>query len=230
MSDKKDVVFFVADAAMEAVFREFLKRGHFAGRLHCADFSFDIARDPPSKDGGVYKRVHELLKSFQHTHERTVVVLDKQFGNEGLKTDQVKSAIEENLRDSGWDDDHYAVVVIDPELEVWLWQDNAHVEQCLKYQGAKSLRATLADSGEWPVDCLKPLQPKDCIQQLIRRNRAGVPTVVYTQIAAKVSVLACQDAMFQALLAQLQTWFPLSYSPAPEVASRPQRPRQNISL
>lgn len=211
MSEKRDVVFYVADGTMEAVFQKFLGKGAFEGRLGCKSFSYDIARDPRSTDGGLHRRAHLLLEGYKNTHEKVVVVLDQQFGGE-LPAEQVRQDIEANLEKSGWATGSYAVIVIDPELEVWLWQDNGHVEHAVGYKGQKRLREHLADIGEWPNDQAKPSDPKASIQKLIKSNRAGPPMVVYSNIASNVSAKRCVDGAFQSMVDQLGGWFPKEHA------------------
>jgi hypothetical protein len=103
----------------------------------------------------------------------------------------------------------YAVVVIDPELEAWIWQDNPHVSRGLGHTNAQqSLRALLAASGEWPNGHDKPPRPKEVVERVLRSNRIPRSAAIYRQIAGRVSVNACTDQAFQALIQTLRGWFP----------------------
>lgn len=204
----RELIILVADGTMRAVFAAFFERPfHLA--LTCAAFDFnpriDIFHDPLNTDGGVHKRCHEILRPYLRTHRRALVVIDQQFGGE-RPADEVRAEIEQRLNMNGWQG-RAAVAVIEPELEVLLWQDNPHVERALRHQGT-SLRQLLAQDGRWPEGAAKPSAPKDVIQTLIRTNRAGVPVVVYSEIARKVSTQGCVDPAFHRVRDALRAWFP----------------------
>jgi len=133
------------------------------------------------------------------------VVLDQQFGGE-RPAEEVRIEIEHRLNANGWQG-RAAAVVIEPELEVLLWQDNVNVERALCHSGP-SLRKLLAQDGRWPVGAPKPPAPTALIQTLIRTNRAGVPMAVYGQIAGAVSTAACADPAFHRVRDALRAWFP----------------------
>lgn len=212
MTTKRPLVILVADGTMRAVFQAFFRRSQFFSTLQCAPFDFDpmteVLFDPiraKGWDGGVYKRCDAILRGYQRTHDRALVVIDQQFGGE-CPSIQVRDEMLDRLRRSGWRDGAVQVVVIDPELEVWLWQDNGNVQQALRYQGP--LRQDLIGSGEWPQEVPKPLQPKDTMLRLIRMTRAGTAMAVYAKIASKVSVNGCTDSSFAAFRSTVQGWFP----------------------
>lgn len=205
---KRELVILVADGTMRAVFAAFFER-QFHHAMSCAPFAFnsrlDLFNNPLETDGGVHLRCHQILRSYLTTHQRALVVLDQQFGGE-RPADEVRVEIENRLNANGWAG-RAAAVVIEPELEVLLWQDNVNVERALRHQGP-SLRQLLATDGRWPEGALKPPAPKDVIQTLIRTNRAGPPVVVYSQIAKSVTTAGCVDPAFHRFRNALRAWFP----------------------
>jgi hypothetical protein len=204
----RELVILVADGTMRAVFAAFFER-QFHHVLSCAPFDFnprlDLFNNPLEKDGGVHLRCHEILRPYLNTHRRALVVLDQQFGGE-RPSEEVRVEIEHRLNANGWAG-RATAAVIEPELEVLLWQDNVNVERALRHQGG-SLRQLLAADGRWPEGAPKPPAPKEVIQALIRTNRAGPPVVVYSQIAKAVSTVGCVDPAFHRVRDALRAWFP----------------------
>jgi hypothetical protein len=204
----RELVILVADGTMRAVFAAFFER-QFHHVLSCASFDFnprlDLFNNPLEKDGGVHRRCHEILRPYLNTHRRALVVLDQQFGGE-RPAEEVRVEIEHRLNANGWAG-RATAAVIEPELEVLLWQDNVNVERALRHQGG-SLRQVLTADGRWPEGAPKPPAPKEVIQALIRTNRAGPPMVVYSQIAKAVSTVGCVDPAFRRMRDALRTWFP----------------------
>jgi hypothetical protein len=205
----RELIILVADGTMRAVFSAFFER-QFHHALACAAFDFnpriDIVHDPLNTDGGVHKRCHDILRPYLNTHRRALVVLDQQFGGE-RPGEEVCAEIEQRLNANGWHGRAVAAV-IDPELEVLLWQDNLHVERALRHMGPPSLRQLLSQDGRWPADATKPPAPKELIRALIRTNRAGAPMAVYSLIASKASTAGCVDQAFHRVRDSLRAWFP----------------------
>ena len=205
----RELIILAADGTMAAGLRAFFERP-FHHALACAPFDLnptsDIFNNPLETDGGVHKRCHEILRPYLRTHQRALVIIDQQFGGE-LPAEQVRGEIEQRLNANGWDG-RAAAAVIDPELEVLLWQDNPHVERALRHSGT-SLRQVLAQDGSWPHGVAKPPAPKEVMRALIRANRAGPPMVVYSQIARAVSTAGCVDPAFHRLRDTLRMWFPV---------------------
>ncbi len=205
----RELVILTADGTMNAVVAAFFSRANWHTTLGCAEFGIwpeqDIFNEPGKTDGTVHKRAHQILRPYLNTHRRALVLLDWQFGGE-YPAEQVHDEILTNLRRCGWDD-RCEVVVIDPELEVWLWQDKPQIAQAVRFKDG-GLRAHLRDQGLWPDGQPKPSDPKQVLQDLIRNHRAGAPMAVYTKIARSIGVSGCQDASFEHFRATLQTWFP----------------------
>lgn len=205
----RELIILVADGTMRAVFTAFFER-QFHHALTCAAFEFnprlDIVHDPLNTDGGVHRRCHDILRPYLKTHRHALVVLDQQFGGE-RPAESVRGDVEQLLVANGWAG-RAAAAVIEPELEVLLWQDNANVERALRHQGP-SLRRLLAADGRWPENAAKPRAPKEVILGLIRANRAGPAVAVYSHIVRTVSTAGCVDPAFHCVRDALRAWFPV---------------------
>jgi hypothetical protein len=127
---------------MAQVLKSFLSRGYLEARLRCRTFDFDFQQDvvvgvrSGNTDGGIHRRAHDLLRRFLPSHQHAVVILDKKFGGQ-LPAAIVRDQILDNLWRNGWSAECVEDVVIDPELEVWLWQrGNSHVARVFRYNGS----------------------------------------------------------------------------------------------
>ncbi|QDU76845.1 hypothetical protein Pan97_39020 [Bremerella volcania] len=215
--DKRDCLFFVADQAMGDIVDGFISKGHLDRRLGCRDFRFQFEKDileaprlGMGADGGVFKYCHTLLQEngYMESHERLIVMLDKKFGGE-RPAEEVREEILDRLQVNGWGNDTADVVVIDPELEVWVWQDHPHVQSTLGYRGPGSLRDALREDGEWPDGHDKPLRPKDLFKAVCKRCRTAYNSSLYRDIVEEVSIRRCKDPAFHQLVGTLQRWFPI---------------------
>lgn len=203
----RDCIFLLADKNMQAAFEGFLTRQAFHQSLGCESFSFDIAVAAGDNDPGLYTRGHELLRPYQVTHRHAVIVLDAEWeGSPGKEA--IVSHIDEQIAATGWMEGQFTVIVIDPELENWIWQQNDHVARGLGFASRAELMADTDLQAAWPQGQSKPSSPKETLEALLRKRRIPRSSSIYKQITAQVSAQRCQDSAFQRLIERLKAWFP----------------------
>lgn len=208
----RECIFLLADTNMRATFEGFFTRPAFHQRLGCGTFDFDVQKDikvaAGDNDPGLYTRGHELLRPFQKTHQRAVMVMDAAWaGSPGA--DAIKQHMAREILSTGWKENTFQVIVIDPELENWIWQKNDHVASGLGFANITSLLADSDIQDSWPQDAAKPDQPKEVLEKLLKKRKLPRSSAIYKRITSKVSVQHCQDGSFQELLATLRSWFPV---------------------
>ena len=210
----RDCVFFTADSTMKQALLGFMTRNdRFAHyNLGTAPFAFDPNEDlfsSATMDSGTYTTGEELLKPFQKTHRHAVLMLDAEWdGSPGADT--IRTDLTNRILASGWTADEFKVIVIDPELESWIWQRNQRVATALRFGSvAEMVDAVQAANIDWPNGELKPSSPKAALQAVATRRRGiGFSSAIHKSITATVSLVKCQDAAFLELRQTLQGWFP----------------------
>lgn len=213
----RDCCFLVADQAMGIAFERVLSRPDRDTVLGTGPFAFDPAphvdliQIPDYTDGGVYKHAHRILEPKLATHRHAVVCLDRKA--KGLPpAGRIRGNIASNLRASGWPRERTAVIVIDPELERWLWLDHPICEQAFGYDRSsygRSMRSMMEEQGQWRATDEKP---HDCDSALAwagrRRGRKCWPAHVFKSMLSMAPVDLCVDPAFLQLRDTLQRWFP----------------------
>lgn len=214
MMNKRPCVMLVADSNMAATFRGYFKRDRWHLSLGCAPFEIntdvgaDLLVDEGGNDPGVYTKGHELLRPYQNSHHRALVVLDCEWeGSPGKEA--IVAHITTNLVASGWAEDAVKVIVIEPELENWLWQDKPLVADVLRYKGERSLRQLLADNELWPEGLTKPPRPKETAEWVLKQTRQPRSSAIYQKLAEHISIKGCTDMAFAEMHAAFLAWFPL---------------------
>ena len=150
MMHKRPCVILVADSNMAAAFRGFFQRERWHLSLGCAPFEInthvgaDLIVDEGGNDPGVYTKGHELLRPYQNSHQRALVVLDCEWEGSPGK-DSIVADITAKLVASGWAEDAVKVIAIEPELENWLCKTN---RRWLRYFAT---RATSHCANIWPI-------------------------------------------------------------------------------
>lgn len=211
----RDCIFLLADKNMEAAFTGFLTRDGFDLSLGTRRFAFDQTQDiivESGSDPGVFQRAHELLRLYLHTHRFAVIVLDHAWDG-SPDVEVIEQTMKGNMLSSGWHADRVVVIVIDPELETWLWQDSPHVATALRFTQHLSLRQWLESQGLWDTTAAKPSDPKRAVEVTLRVSRTPRSSAIYRQITHRISVQACSDPAFIKLRATLRQWFPVEDQP-----------------
>lgn len=198
-----DLVVVVADKPTEQALAALLARHQALG---IRPIRFGI-RVHPHRDPGCYATAHELAAAFAHEAEHALVVFDRAW--DGAPSED-RAELQEHVvaRLRGTWGDRGACVVIDPELEVWVWSASPHVAEVLGWRDRQQeLRPWLEQSGLWPPNRPKPTDPKEAFRRAVRQARVLPSAAQFGRLAAAVSVRGCVDPAFNQLLTVLRGWF-----------------------
>ena len=204
----KDLVVLVADKNTEFAIRGLLTRRSHS--LQIRPITFDIfvhiERDP-----GCLRRGPDFLRAHTTRYGRALVMFDREgCGQEQKERAALERQVEEQLAQSGWDN-RSAAVVLDPELEIWVWSDSPHVEKALGWNNrAPGLRPWLVSSGMLGEADIKPPDPKRAVEEALRVARKPRPSNIYHELASSVGFESCSDAAFRKFKEVLATWFPVT--------------------
>lgn len=200
-----DLIAVVADADAEHAIRHLLRRPQ-ALRIREIAFTVDrfVKRDP-----GCYRESHEHLRSFIHQFDYALVLFDRHgSGGESRTRIRLEKEVEQKLSRNGWAD-RSAAIVLDPELEVWVWSDSPEVDRILGWAGRDpELRSWVRTKGLWRKNAAKPDDPKKAMLDALRAVGTRRSSAVFGQLAAQIGVGRCTDAAFTKLKNVLQQWFP----------------------
>lgn len=197
----KDLVVLVADNNMKAAVQGLLRRCESLGiRGLSADVFVHIYRDP-----GVLRTSHELLKPLAGQYDRALVMFDRQGCGCEEPAELLAEQLQGKLDCSGWAG-RSEVVVLDPELEVWVWSDSPHVARALGMSNSDLERLVQERFGS--REELKRACPKEAMEQVLRLARKPRSSAVYQELAERVSLRRCSDDAFLRFKACLREWFP----------------------
>jgi hypothetical protein len=146
---------------------------------------------------------------YQSRAQYALVVFDREgCGAESLSRESLESHVEAVLHESGWAS-RCSAVVIDPELEAWVWSDSPAVDQTLGWTGSTPpLRQWLVQKGFVDQEPLKPLRPKEALIAALRFRRKRQSASLFAELASKVGLSRCTDPAFLKLKYTLRNWFP----------------------
>jgi hypothetical protein len=195
----------VADLDQQQAFRVLLEKR--APSLGIQPPVFEMAKHP-HHDGGCFRSSPALLQTLQTQAAHAIVVLDREgSGADDKQAAAIEADLEGRLAASGWGD-RARVVVLDPEVEIWVWSSSIHVDEVLGWKGrTPSLREWLTEQGFLQAGQMKPERPKEALRAALRQSRIKPSAALFAQLASKVGLEGCQDRGFLRLRDTLRGWF-----------------------
>ena len=210
-ADVSDLVVLVPDADIEQAIRGLLSRSDGLG---LRTIHWTVTRHP-DRDPGCRARAAEFLRPFLRRFHYALVVFDREGSGSPASRSEIQTLVEDRLFSNGWKDRAKAIV-IEPELEAWLWNGSAEVAEELGWgRDYLGLRRYLLSKDLWPAATPKPPDPKRAVREALRaarvRRRARRSPAKFRRIANRITptVLgSCQDPAFGELVQTMRDWFP----------------------
>jgi hypothetical protein len=216
---QRDLYVVVADLDAENAVRSLLCERQVALGI-CLRFNPDR---PPlgdllrysGRDSGCYKDAVDLLRPQRQTHRHALLIFDRHgCGVETKSREEIENDVERRLCENGWAREAVCVVVIEPELEAWVWSASPHVANVLGWQDNYSaLQSFLIASRLWEEGGLKPTLPKEAMECALREKNKPFGAPLFSELAKRVGLGRCEDPAFKKFYNQLRQWFPLQSDP-----------------
>ena len=200
----KDLYVLVADQDMVETLEALLGRHESLGIRRIEYF---VERHY-MRDAGCRTDASRILRRRFNKYRRAIVVLDKEgCGGGSASREEIQQKIEQDFAANGWGDRTKAVV-IEPELEAWVWTGSPHVASVLGWSRSyKDLKAWLVDHGLWSASNAKPSDPKAAMKAALRETHTASSAALFGQIAKRATWRHCQCPAFAELRETLQRWF-----------------------
>lgn len=202
---EKDLIVLVADKNMASAVEGLLSRPKALG---ISAIQSDIYTHP-ERDPGCLRKSADFLKPFTSGYAHALVLLDRDgCGRDQLSRRELEQQVETQLDSGGWGD-RAAAIVIDPELEAWVWSDSPEVSSILGWGDDRTpdLRTWLHEHDFLREGLQKPVKPKEAVERVLRLARKPRSSAIYEALATKVSVRRCIDPAFGKLKETLKAWF-----------------------
>ena len=157
-------------------------------------------------DPGVFHRAGGFLAVFARQYEYALVLIDAEWDGSPASAGEIEEKIQGDLNRNGWEG-RSAVIVIDPELEIWVWSTSSHVPRLFgtDWETIKNLEHR---KSYWQEGETKPSRPKELLEEVLRHMKKRRSAALYQQLARKVGLRRCQDSSFYRFREILQGWYP----------------------
>lgn len=201
---KKDLVVLVADKQMEQTILGLLGRSRALGIRPIEVTVFPHA----NKDGGCRTEGPELLRTLQRQYRHGLLIFDREGCGTTAEALQLEADLNVRLENCGWGD-RAKTIVLDPELEAWVWSPSPVVDDILGWSGKlPNLRTWLVQQSFLVAGRQKPARPKEAMLAALKEVGKPPSAAIFRKLATQVSFRNCQDPAFGRFWTTLRTWFP----------------------
>jgi len=198
----KDLVVLVADSNMKAAVQTLIEKRHKS--LGIRQVQMDVFVHP-ERDAGVLLKAHIFLQQFRNEYRYALVMFDHEgCGQENKPAEELEQEVKQRLEQSGWQG-RCEVIVLEPELEAWVWSSSPHVPKVLGLTPQKMQQILQ----RFPQNRLgKPQRPKEAMEECLRQAKIPRSSSIYAELAETVGLQNCVDPSFVKFRQTLQKWFP----------------------
>lgn len=206
MPDRKDLIVLTADKDAEQSIKGLLenRQREFAIRA----ISYQCVAHP-RHDNGVRASAHDFLRAFLNEYERALAIFDLEGCGleEKRSAEQIEKNVEALLCINGWQG-RCAAIVLEPELEIWLWDRHLNVRKAMNSVAAGEVKRILLSEGFLTTENdIKPTRPKEAFELLLRKNNQKRSSSLFAGLAKEIDMRQCSDRAFAKLLTTLREWF-----------------------
>ena len=203
-TEAKDLFGLAADLDLANAVEGLLSRPRDLG---IRDVAFDIERHI-NRDSGCRSDAVEYLRPYLARYRHALVVFDHHGCGSARPREEIQRDLEEQLARNGWGD-RAGVIVIEPELEAWVWSDSSAVSRVLGWdRNYAALRRWQTSQRLWRSGEPKPSEPKKAMQEVMQHGRIRRSARKYSELAQAIDFSRCQDPAFSELKSTLEVWFP----------------------
>jgi hypothetical protein len=155
----------------------------------------------------VYHEAADFLAAYRSPqYQHALILLDWAWSGAPEDAAFIQQELLRRLQQRGWPAGNAQVIVLEPELEVWIWASSPHVPRVLRTNWDE-IHALARARDYWPAGRVKPSQPKELLEAILAQQRRPRSAAIFQELARRVGLAQCQDQAFVLLRQTLQQWF-----------------------
>jgi hypothetical protein len=199
----------VADLDIENVVRSLIDRLARKGSISLPDY--EIEKHPNSDPGCFAEGASFLMEaSVRGRFQHLLIMFDREgCGKENWTAEGIADDLKKRLLQSGWEENRVACIVLDPEVENWIWTESTHTAQAMGWgNDLAGLKKWLREDRKFRFqENGKPERPKEAALAATKEKRVRFNRV-HQEIAQNASLERCTDPSFLHFKETLLRWFP----------------------
>lgn len=203
----KDLVVIAADKQMQRTIETLISYRRQALRI--AEITVDVLRHP-QRDPGCRTASDVLLVPSRTRYWKAMVIFDYHgSGENNLVAEELEYSLEQRYESQGWEPDTVAFVVIDPELEAWIFGATCRqLQSVVGWSQPQTARDWLSERGYLAHGDIKPENPKAAVTAMLGLAKKPLTSKLFVELAHYAGLNRCQDRAFQKFCNTLRRWFP----------------------
>ena len=202
MPTATDLIVLAADKNTEVLLRAGFERPEALG-IRPIEARIQVH---PLRDGGVRTTGASILSQLSRQYHHALMILDFEGSGAAETAADLESHLDTQLAAS-WKDRAKAIV-IEPELEAWVWGSDNALHQVLSWHETDSIRRWLKGNDFSFTGDGKPERPKEAFESVLWKLRKPRSSALYRRVGSHISLGRCTDPAFRRLRKQLRQWFP----------------------
>ncbi len=201
----KDILILTADKCAELTMKALMNRMPKSENI--AEFCFDVITHP-KRDPGIANQAVEYVRPYIGDYRFLLVIFDHEgSGMENYPRIDLESHIESELNQNGWQDRN-ACILLEPELESWLWVNKTHLHRVMEWRNEQDIYSWLEMNGFNSLPTIrKPERPKEAFESALRFQKIPFSAALYSGLAQQASYKDCVDPSFKKLVSAVRNWF-----------------------
>ncbi len=204
MESEKNLVVLVPDIDIENCVMSLLDR--FLLLENLAPYNYKIIRHP-MRDPGCLVDPEAYLRSYLKTHDFALVIFDHDgCGKEKETREKLEAKVTALIGRNGWEG-RSACVVIDPEIENWIWANSQKMAELVGWKSNEDLRKHLEENNFLPKGKDKPPKPKEALKFALKGTNIRISPALYQSITSAVPFKSCTSPSFLKFKSTITTWF-----------------------
>jgi len=197
----RDLILLVPDKNTEFTVRGALSRPEALG-IRPVDFQVLVEQ---GRDGGVRRRGSQVLGGQQARFAHALLLLDHEGSGSDIAPVELEAQLDQSL--SVMWGDRAKAIVIDPEVDVWMWGAETHLRSMVDWRFPEDIRPWLVSQSFVFARDGKPARPKEALEAAFRRAQTPRSSARYEEVARRISLTRCKDDAFLRLRAAVVGWF-----------------------
>lgn len=189
-----DLLVIVEGRRDEEVLRAVLERGR---QLRIRQITFEFLR----RAGAVYTEGPEIAQLEKHRFDKVILLwdhADSQYANH--KPNRAQGIVQAKLNERTLKNCSKAIAV-DPELEIWLWQDKSAI--------AKALGVSIGQINQWIMGRAVTRFPKETLEWVCKQVNKKPDAALWGKIACLADLKLWEQCYsFRLFCKTLRKWFP----------------------
>ena len=198
----KNLLILCADPSIKVTVETLLAKRKKS--LNISDISYEL-KVHDDRDTGVLNEGLELTRKYRNQFHKFILIFDYDGCGSSESPEEIRERLLNQGRSLGFSEDNLELIIINPELEIWVWKNIIHLAKMVGWTESQ-LRDWLKSN--YGIENKKPEKPQAVYRKLLWHRQKPKSADNFRYLAEKISLRNCQEQGFKLFSETLRKWFP----------------------